>query len=1364
MKTRRSIRNLVAQRVTPSSRKAQRRVRLAMETLEGRWLLSTFTVTNLIDDGSVGSLRWAVNEVNQTAGANTINFDSTVFNTAKTITLTGSPLELSNAGGTETITGPAAGVTISGGGLSRVFKVDNLVAASISGMTISDGYANGSGDGDPAGYGGGLANNGGTLTLTDCTVSGNSAFGAGGLLSYGGALSLTNCTVSGNTARVCGGLLTEDSATTVTNCTVSSNSAEFLGGMYSFGTAALTNTIVAGNGGGDFSGSYSGTNNLIGGNPLLAPLGNYGGPTQAMALLPGSPAIDAGTTGPGIPSTDQRGLGRVGPVDIGAFESQGFTLTLVAGSSGQTAPIGAPFSNPLGVIVAANNPIEPVDGGAVSFVANPVHGAMAILSAPSAAIADGRAVDVAGPNNADGSYTVVASATDSSPVTIALSNTGPMFPGLAVNTTSDALFPGAGLLSLREAIDNANLDSVGISTITFDIAEGAQTIHVGSGGYGPLPVITEPVILDGTTQPGLARCPLIELDGTDAGALANGLVITPGGSTVKGLVINRFQGNGIVLQSGGGNLIEGDYLGTNVSGTDALGNNTGVSIFNSPNNTVGGTVPGSLNIISGNLLDGVRITGPSATGNVVLGNRIGTDVTGTNALGNGRDGVLIFQSGGGNTIGGAAPGARNIISGNGSFGVSANGSYGVVLEYETGVSDVVVGNYIGTDITGTHSLGNASGGVGAAGNVGARIGGFGPGEGNVISGNAIGIDLQGDTNDVVAGNDIGTDASGDNALGNSTAGVVLEGGASNNLIGGTEDGSGNVISGNGVAGIFLRGLASGNAIAGNRIGTNAVGTPDLPNGQVGVGIYQVDVGISGVYPTRGNLIGAVLNADGTLHPAGNLIAGNNGPGVWVEAGGQTVDFNTITDNRGAGVAVSDLLTSQGAPPQSGYLPGDVAPDFTLEDQNGNDVSLSDFAGKFVLLDFCARWCIPCHEQSQQTAEVIERLQDEHIPFEYVQVLVEGFTPGVPATLADAQAWAQQFHLSSPVVFGSKAEGLLNDWGGGFFPTDILLTPDQTTYFEFTTDGQADIASFVSAEAAGTFTAPGNNDSTILSNSIWGNGGLGIDLGNDGVTTNTPGTHTSGPNLLQNSPVLTSVTTAAGGNKTVSGYLDSTPNSTFLVQLYANGASGFGQGQNYLGQTLVTTDSTGQASYSFTYTPQPGVPFLSATATDDNGNTSEFSVVNGAGATIVGNTLYLVGGSTTSDQLSIQPIGSSTTGGTGIQVNGRLNGSKLNGRYTQDFATIYIIGSAGNDNLQAASSLTIPLVVSAGNGNDNIQVGAGNNTISLGNGNDNMAQTQHPCHQGQTGGPPFRRIGKRQRAGGQSEGRGRTDDLESGVIS
>ena len=141
-------------------------------------------------------LRGAVDLADVLPGAHTITFDPTVFASAQTITLTSGQLELSNTSGTETITGPAAGVTVSGGGLSRVFQVDSGVTAILSGLTITGGSTTGNG--------GGLYNDGGTITLTDCTVSGNSAGDGGGLFSSGTA-TLTNCTVTGNSASVSGG-------------------------------------------------------------------------------------------------------------------------------------------------------------------------------------------------------------------------------------------------------------------------------------------------------------------------------------------------------------------------------------------------------------------------------------------------------------------------------------------------------------------------------------------------------------------------------------------------------------------------------------------------------------------------------------------------------------------------------------------------------------------------------------------------------------------------------------------------------------------------------------------------------------------------------------------------------------------------------------------------------------------------------------------------------------------------------------------------------------------------------------------------------------------------------------------------------
>ncbi|MBV8607429.1 MAG: Calx-beta domain-containing protein, partial [Singulisphaera sp.] len=160
--------------------------------------------------------------------------------------------------------------------------------------------------------------------------------------------------------------------------------------------------------------------------------------------------------------------------------------------------------------------------------------------------------------------------------------------------------------SLRHAITQSNLTGPGPNTINFNIpGTGVKTIAPLSA----LPVITNPVIIDGTSQPGFTSSPLIELDGQSAGTGSYGLAITAGGSTVEGLVINRFSESGIVIEGGGGNSIVGNLIGTDSSGLQASGNSgDGVFILNSPNNTVGGTTLSSPNVISGNSNDGIQIS------------------------------------------------------------------------------------------------------------------------------------------------------------------------------------------------------------------------------------------------------------------------------------------------------------------------------------------------------------------------------------------------------------------------------------------------------------------------------------------------------------------------------------------------------------------------------------------------------------------------------------------------------------------------------------------------------------------------------------------------------------------------------------
>src|SRR5262249_35439278 len=153
-------------------------------------------------------------------------------------------------------------------------------------------------------------------------------------------------------------------------------------------------------------------------------LGNFGGLSQTMALLPGSPAIGGGAAGTGIPTTDQRGQQRSGHVDIGAFQSGGFTIVLFASSTPQSAVIGQMFGNPLAVMVIANRPVEPVDGGAISFAALQVGGASANLSSATGTVVNGVADVSATANNVQGTYTVSATANGvESSVTFVLTNT-----------------------------------------------------------------------------------------------------------------------------------------------------------------------------------------------------------------------------------------------------------------------------------------------------------------------------------------------------------------------------------------------------------------------------------------------------------------------------------------------------------------------------------------------------------------------------------------------------------------------------------------------------------------------------------------------------------------------------------------------------------------------------------------------------------------------------------------------------------------------------------------------------------------------------------------------------------------------------
>ena len=385
-------------------------------------------------------------------------------------------------------------------------------------------------------------------------------------------------------------------------------------------------------------------------------------------------------------------------------------------------------------------------------------------------------------------------------------------------------------------------------------------------------------------------------------------------------MINRFRGSGILIDGTGasGNVVEGNFIGTDSDGTLDLGNFSGVVIEDAPNNTVGGSLAGEGNLISGNNTGGIFVSCAGASGNVVQGNLIGTDVTGRADMGNGGSGVII-QDAPNNTIGGSQQGEGNIISGNGGDGIAVGGA---------GASgNAVQGNYIGTDATGSNDLGNVRSGVLIIDAPDNTIGGSQAGKGNIISGNDWdGIFISRASGNVVQGNYIGTDVTGSADLGNGSAGVSIDD-APENTVGGAQAGEGNVISGNHV-GIFIGSVgASGNVVQGNFIGTDATGSADLGNGDNGVQIADAP----------DNAIGGLQAGEG------NVISGN-GWGIFIvgaEAKGNVVQGNLIgTDATGSadlGNGVDGVLISD-------------APDNTIggaQAGEGNVIAFNDFSGVAV---------------------------------------------------------------------------------------------------------------------------------------------------------------------------------------------------------------------------------------------------------------------------------------------------------------------------------------------------------------------------------------------------------------------------------
>jgi len=419
-------------------------------------------------------------------------------------------------------------------------------------------------------------------------------------------------------------------------------------------------------------------------------------------------------------------------------------------------------------------------------------------------------------------------------------------------TVTNTLDSGAG--SLRQAITDANAGGAGPHTIAFSIAGGGVHTISTTTGLPTIQISSGGVTIDGTTQPGYSGSPLIDLVCGDMSQFGFQFSFGSGG-TVKGLAIGNCS-YGIIASSAGQITIKASRIGTDAAGTTAVPNFTGIYVTGS-SVTIGGTVAADRNIISGNTSYGIDL---GTTGGTIQDDFIGTDLTGTVALPNGRGIELGPGVSAGLLIGG--PGVGNIISGNLQEGLENDGMSNVTIQ----------GNLVGTDISGEVALPNGGRGI-SGGGTSFKIGGTNVGEGNLISGNGdAGIDLNSDAT-LVQSNYIGVDDSHLLAMPNHTVGIrVTSHGLGANIIGTSTPGGpgGNLVAFNAGVGISVV-QGTMNTMRGNSIHDNyplgiALGSGGKP--------LADDPGDSNGYTINNGqnfpILGTVTQVGSDLHISGTM--------------------------------------------------------------------------------------------------------------------------------------------------------------------------------------------------------------------------------------------------------------------------------------------------------------------------------------------------------------------------------------------------------------------------------------------------------------------------------------------------------------
>lgn len=841
-----------------------------------------------------------------------------------------------------------------------------------------------------------------------------------------------------------------------------------------------------------------------------------------------------------------------------------------------------------------------------------------------------------------------------------------------VTTTADVGF-GSLRAAIYYANDNPGTTiTFNIPNTDAGFTNGVYTIYL-TGELPPL--VTDGTIIDGTSQPGFTNTPVIAIDGSrllPEAQGASGIHFYESDCALRGLAIQNvtFSAVEMLYNFCASNHVEGCFLGLAPDGVNAQPNGfEGVNIAGGAHgNVIGGTDPTQRNVISGNVFSyGVTVTETNSDGNVIQGNYLGLDASGTLSVSNGYSGVGVWGGAVGTVIGGTDPGAGNVISG--------NGQYGIFIGDPDTTGTIVQGNYIGTDATGSQPIANAFGGIAVFnGANGVSIGGSNPGARNVISGNGtVGIYLLGSgaSNNVIQGNFVGLDATGTTAVPNSFAGIYVIGGAQNNLIGGGNPGEGNIISGNASEAIYIADPGtSNNLVVGNFLGTDTTGFNPVPNGFTGVGIWNGAENnfIGGTNSGEGNLIsgnGANGVSIGDTNTSGNVVQGNligttmagtgsltnNSWGVYIVSGASAnliggnspAARNVISGNGqdgiflyGAGTSSNNIfgnyigVTINGTAP----LPNGHSGVTIINGASANNIGTPDTATRNIIAGNLGDGIFISSRGTASNSIQGNFIGTDFTGLTAISNLMEGVVVaggaqgnqiGGASTGAGNVIAANSFRgvlISDGGTTGNLVQG--NDIGvgadgvtqlGNGMEGIVLRNGAASNLIGLDTNGvgAGNQITYSGREGVAVYdnATTGN---TIRGNAIFNNTRLAINLvggveDSFGVTANDLQDADTGPNNLQNFPVITNAS-VAGGVTTISGTLNSTPNRSFLIDVYSNpdaDVSGYGPGTIYLGNVSIISDANGNGSFIFTTNTDLTGQFIATTATDAaTGDTSEFS--------------------------------------------------------------------------------------------------------------------------------------------------------------